>query len=197
MTVDVGAEAMLNRRPEGVALARDLGLGIEHPTTATSAIWTRGALRPLPRSLMGVPLDLAQLEASGVLSAEGLARVRAEPDLPPTRIDGDVSVGALVAARLGEEVVDRLVEPLLGGVYAGHAHELSARATVPQLLTLLERGSLLRAAAELPTSDAAGLRGSSRRHGRTRRRARRRGHVRGAHRTPRCVRCGARRTGSC
>ena len=56
--VDVGAEAMLNRRPEGVDLASALGLEIVHPATAASQIWTRGALRPLPRSLMGVPLDL-------------------------------------------------------------------------------------------------------------------------------------------
>ena len=160
VTVDVGAEAMLNRRPEGVDLARSLGLPLEHPTAATSRVWTRGALRPLPRSLMGVPLDLDQLTASGVLSEEGLARVRAERDLPPARLDGDVSVGDLVAARLGDEVVDRLVEPLLGGVYAGHARELSARATVPQLLALLERGPLLDAT--VPLSDVpvfAGLRG--------------------------------------
>jgi oxygen-dependent protoporphyrinogen oxidase len=162
VTVDVGAEAMLNRRPEGVDLARSLGLTVEHPTTASSRIWTRGTLRPLPRSLMGVPLDLDQLAASGVLSEPGLARVRAERDLPPTLLEGDGSVGDLVAARLGDEVVDRLVEPLLGGVYAGRARELSARATVPQLVTLLERGSLLDAAAALPVSDApvfAGLPG--------------------------------------
>jgi oxygen-dependent protoporphyrinogen oxidase len=160
VNVDVGAEAMLNRRPEGVALARSLDLPVEHPTTASSRIWTRDALRPLPRSLMGVPLDLNQLARSGVLSEEGLARVRAERDLPPTPVDGDLSVGDLVAARLGDEVVDRLVEPLLGGVYAGRARELSARATVPQLVALLERGPLLDAA--VPTSDVpvfAGLRG--------------------------------------
>jgi protoporphyrinogen/coproporphyrinogen III oxidase len=160
VTVDVGAEAMLNRRPEGVALARALDLPVEHPTTAASRIWTRGALRPLPRSLMGVPLDLDQLAHSGVLSEEGLARVRAERDLPPAPVDGDVSVGDLVAARLGAEVVDRLVEPLLGGVYAGRARELSARATVPQLVALLERGPLLDAS--VPASDVpvfAGLRG--------------------------------------
>jgi oxygen-dependent protoporphyrinogen oxidase len=160
VSVDVGAEAMLNRRPEGVALARSLDLPLEHPTAASSRLWTRGALRPLPRSLMGVPLDLAQLAESGVLSSEGLARVHAERDLPPTIVDGDVSVGDLVADRLGDEVVDRLVEPLLGGVYAGHARELSARATVPQLVTLLERGLLLDAS--VPASDApvfAGLRG--------------------------------------
>ncbi|MGB0102396.1 MAG: FAD-dependent oxidoreductase [Nocardioides sp.] len=134
--VDVGAEAMLNRRPEGVELARDLGLPIEHPTRASSRIWTRGALRPLPRSLMGVPLDLPALEASGVLSADGLARVRAERDRPASSYDGDVSVGELVDERYGPEVTDRLVEPLLGGVYAGNARQLSARATVPQLIAL-------------------------------------------------------------
>jgi oxygen-dependent protoporphyrinogen oxidase len=99
---------------------------------------------------MGVPLDLDGLAASGVLSDQGLARVRIEPTLPPTVVDGDVSVGDLVAARLGDEVVDRLVEPLLGGVYAGRARLLSVRAAVPQLLTLVARGSLLEAAAALP-----------------------------------------------
>ncbi|NPC97984.1 protoporphyrinogen oxidase [Nocardioides sp. zg-DK7169] len=151
VTVDVGAEAMLNRRPEGVGLAAELGLEVEHPAVTSSRIWTRGALRPLPRSLMGVPLDLDQLEASGVLSPEGLARVRLEPTLPPEVLDDDVTVGDLVARRLGEEVVDRLVEPLLGGVYAGHARLLSARAAVPQLLALARRGSLVELGAALPS----------------------------------------------
>ena len=148
VTVDVGAEAMLNRRPEGVTLVRELGLPVVHPVATRSQLWTRDALRPLPRSLMGVPLDVEELAASGVLSAAGLQRVRAEPSLPPTELDGDdISVGELVAHRLGDEVVDRLVEPLLGGVYAGHARELSARATTPQLVAMLDRGSLLEAAA--------------------------------------------------
>jgi oxygen-dependent protoporphyrinogen oxidase len=156
--VDVGAEAMLNRRPEGVELARELGLPLVHPAVQSSRIWTRGGLRPLPRSLMGVPVDLAELRESGVLSEAGLARVEAEqPGLP---VDEDLSVGDLVASRLGDEVVDRLVEPLLGGVYAGHARRLSARATVPQLVFLAANGPLLDA--ELPVSDVpvfAGLAG--------------------------------------
>lgn len=152
--VDVGAEAMLNRRPEGVDLATALGLPLEHPTLAASRIWTRGALRPLPRSLMGVPLDLDDLAASGVLSEEGLARVREEPSLGVERIDGDVSVGDLVDRRFGPEVTDRLVEPLLGGVYAGHARRISARAAVPQLVALAGRGSLLEQAAGIPTTYA-------------------------------------------
>ena len=150
--VDVGAEAMLNRRPEGVALVRELGLQTVHPTTATSRIWTRDALRPLPRSLMGVPGDLAQVRASGVLSEEGLRRLADEPTLAPTTLaEGeDISVGDLVAARCGSEVVDRLVEPLLGGVYAGDSRRISVRAAVPQLLNLATRGSLLTQIAALP-----------------------------------------------
>ncbi|MEZ0578211.1 NAD(P)/FAD-dependent oxidoreductase [Nocardioides sp. MH1] len=136
VSVDVGAEAMVNRRPEGVGLAQALGLEVAHPTAATSRVWTRGALRPLPRTLMGAPLDLDQLEASGILSPEGAARAHAQR-LP--QVEGDVSVGDLVAQRYGDEVVDRLVEPLLGGVYAGHARAISARAAVPQLVELLLR----------------------------------------------------------
>ncbi len=150
--VDVGAEAMLNRRPEGVTLAREVGLDVEHPAIVSSRIWTRGALRPLPRSLMGVPLDLDQLAASGVLDDAALARVRAEPALAPERLDGDLSVGELVDRRFGPEVTDRLVEPLLGGVYAGRAREISARAAVPQLVSLAAKGSLLEQAAAIPTS---------------------------------------------
>jgi oxygen-dependent protoporphyrinogen oxidase len=149
LTVDVGAEAMLARRPEGLALTEEIGADVVHPTAATSAVWSRGALRPMPRSLMGVPFDLDQLAASGVLGAEGLARVGAETD---TQVDDDVSVGDLVATRLGDELVDRLVEPLLGGVYAGHARQLSAAAAVPQLLAMARRGSLLEQAAAMPTS---------------------------------------------
>lgn len=165
--VDLGAESMLARRPEAVALAREVGLGdaLEPPTTAKAAIWTRGALRPLPGGqLMGVPGDLEALAASAVLTDAGLDRARHEQ---PTDVGDDVAIGAYVAARLGREVVDRLVEPLLGGVYAGHADEISLRAAVPQLLPLARSGAGLvdgvRAMVGRPRPDAApvfqGIRG--------------------------------------
>jgi oxygen-dependent protoporphyrinogen oxidase len=144
--VDVGAESMLARRPEGMDLAREVGLGLVHPATTASAVWTRGALRPLPRSVMGVPVDPDQVADSGILDDAGVDRLRHERTGPDIG-DEDVSVGDLVADRLGGEVVDRLVEPLLGGVYAGHARLLSARATVPQLVAW-SRGSLVAGAAD-------------------------------------------------
>lgn len=161
LTVDVGAEAMLARRPEGIDLAESAGLSAVHPATTASRVWSRDRLVPLPRTLMGVPLDARGLADSGVLSPAGLERALHETVLPVP--EEDVSVADLVAQRLGQEVVERLVEPLLGGVYAGHAALLSARATVPQLTTLLERyGSLTDAVAALPTADGpvfAGLAG--------------------------------------
>lgn len=132
--VDLGAESMLARRPEAVALAREVGLAdrLRPPATATAAIWTRGALRPMPKGhVMGVPGDASAL--SGVLSDEGLRRIERDRELPPTEVGDDVAVGEYVAARLGREVVDRLVEPLLGGVYAGDAYRISMRSAVPQL----------------------------------------------------------------
>ena len=152
VVVDVGAEAMLYRRPEGVALAVEIGLGddLVHPATTSASLWTRGRLVPMPRTLMGVPLDLRSLD--GVISAKGQARAALDAVLPATDLGGrDVSVGDLVEERLGKEVVDRLVEPLLGGVYAGHSREISARAAVPRLVALLDRDRSLSRAASAAT----------------------------------------------
>ncbi len=132
--VDFGAESLLARRPEAVALAREVGLDarLRPPATATASIWTRGALRPMPKGhVMGVPSDASVL--SGVLSDAGLHRIERDRDLPRTEMGDDVAVGAYVARRLGREVVDRLIEPLLGGVYAGDAYRISMRSAVPQL----------------------------------------------------------------
>jgi len=156
--VDLGAESMLARRPEGVALAEAAGLGakIVNPATTESMLWNRDRLVPLPKTFMGVPGDVKALDE--VLSRAGQMRASVESRLPETELLGnDVSIGYLVEERLGREVVDRLVEPLLGGVYAGFAREISARAAVPQLLTLLaQEGSLTKAAAVALSRPASG-----------------------------------------
>ncbi|MER7562305.1 protoporphyrinogen oxidase [Streptomyces sp. NPDC097941] len=142
--VDLGAESMLARRPEAVALAREVGLDerLQPPATATASIWTRGALRPMPKGhVMGVPGTAEAL--AGVLSEEGLARIEQDAGLPRTEVGEDVAVGEYVAARLGREVVDRLVEPLLGGVYAGDAYRISMRSAVPQLFQVARTHSSL------------------------------------------------------
>ena len=160
VTVDLGAESMLNRRPEAVALAAASGLQerVVHPATTSAGIWSRSRVRLMPRSLMGVPVDTRELADSGILSPQGLARAAMDGVLPATDIgDTDVSIGWLVEERLGREVLDRLVEPLLGGVYAGHARELSARAAAPQIVALLgrDRSMTKAAAAAIGPSTAA------------------------------------------
>jgi oxygen-dependent protoporphyrinogen oxidase len=150
LPVDEGAEAMLARRPEGLELMRELGLGdrLAFPGTTSAAIWSRGALHDMPAGhVMGVPADLAALARSRVLSAAGLARVPFDLLLPQTPRGEDVSVADLVGARVGSEVVDRLVEPLLGGVYAGRTEDLSYEATLPGLAAASRsRRSLITAA---------------------------------------------------
>jgi protoporphyrinogen/coproporphyrinogen III oxidase len=157
IAVDEGAEALLVTRPEGIALIAEAGLSDQHtvPGPTSSAIWTLGALRPLPRrQFMGVPSDMTELAKSGVLSGEGVARASQDLELPPTAREGDVAVAKFVAARLGEEVVDRLVDPLLGGVYAGRSAELSFDATLPALAAASRKHRSLAEAARslLPTS---------------------------------------------
>ena len=151
--VDVGAEALLARRPEGTGLVRAAGLGddLRSPGTTAARIWSRGSMHPLPaRQYLGVPADIGELAQTGLLSAEGLERAGQEPGLAPTHRDGDVSVQGYVAARFGQEVVDRLVDPLLGGVYAGRSEELSFEATLPGLAQAARtHASLAGAAASL------------------------------------------------
>jgi len=151
--VDAGAEALLARRPEGTDLIAAAGLAGELvlPGTTAAGIWTRGQLRPLPRrQFMGVPADFDELAATGILSGAGLARARDDLTRPASPADGDQSVTSRVGGRFGAELVDRLVEPLLGGVYAGSCDDLSFEATLPALAQAARgHSSLAEAAASL------------------------------------------------
>lgn len=147
--LDVGADSFLIREPHAVDLARSLGLGedLRHP--GASEVWLAigGRLRRLPEgTVFGVPTDLVALARARVLSPTGFARAASEPLRPRSEpLRHDRCVGGIVAERFGNEVVDRLVEPLLGGVYAGDAYALSVQATMPLLADAAgEEGSLLR-----------------------------------------------------
>ena len=97
-----------------------------HPAQTRAKVWVENALRPLPAgTVLGFPVDLAAVEASGVLSAEGLRRAALEPTLPGLPIVGDVSLGELARARYGDEVTTRLIDPLLGGIAAGDLDRMS------------------------------------------------------------------------
>jgi oxygen-dependent protoporphyrinogen oxidase len=176
--LDEAADAFLVRVPEAVELCRELGIETElvAPATGRAFVWSRGALRQLPsEQLLGVPTDLDAVAASGILSDEGLARARA--DLDRTAADdgdgnsgndgngapGDEAVGALIRRRLGDEVLDRLVGPLIGGICAGDPDRLSIETVAPQVAALRTRGpSLVRAAAEARAAALAAADGAAR-----------------------------------
>lgn len=128
---DVGADAFLARQPEAEHLARELGFDDEDlvaPGTSRVRLWIDGQLRPLPgATVLGAPSDLRALWRSKVLGPGGFCRAALEPLVPRRKVVGDRSVGDLVGERFGPRVVERLVEPLLGGVYAGRADRLSAQ----------------------------------------------------------------------
>ncbi|MEV6151519.1 protoporphyrinogen oxidase [Nonomuraea sp. NPDC052129] len=155
--VDAGAESMLARRPEGKELAKAVGLGddLVDPGTTRAAVYSRGALRPMPKGqVMGVPADLMELVRSGIVSPGGLARVPLDQILPPTLVRTDVSVASYIRARMGGEVLERLVEPLLGGVYAGRAERLSLEATMPAIAAAARSERSLLAAARQIVEEA-------------------------------------------
>jgi protoporphyrinogen/coproporphyrinogen III oxidase len=150
---DVGAEAFLARRPEATALVEEVGLTGEltHPTRVASTVRAGGQQVAMPAgTIMGVPGSVDAV--AGLLSEQGHRQVAAEPGLAPVALDGsDIALGELLRSRFGDELVDRLVDPLLGGVYAGGADGLGLRATVPALACKLDAGatSLTAAAASL------------------------------------------------
>ncbi|PRY57641.1 protoporphyrinogen oxidase [Glycomyces artemisiae] len=138
--VETGAESLLAARPEAVRLAEAVGLGdaIVHPAALKPALSLGGELVDFPAGhMMGIPGDPADVAA--------IANAKERPDngLPILEAGQDMSVGALVRSRLGDEVLDRLVSPMLAGVYAGDVDRLSVRAVMPQLAAALERHARL------------------------------------------------------
>ncbi|MFD6972847.1 protoporphyrinogen oxidase [Streptomyces sp. NPDC059979] len=160
VAVDEGAESLYANRRKTTGLIKEAGLGdrIMSAGVTASAIWTRDEIRQQPdRQFMGVPCDLDDLARSGVLSAAGLDRARQDLALPSFDRDGDVSVASYVGGRLGQEVVDRLVDPFLAGVFSGRAEDLSFEATLTPL-AMAARGhvSLADAAGSLTPQLAEG-----------------------------------------
>lgn len=145
--IDLGPDGFLGRRPEATQLCIEVGLGDELMGVGASgaSVWVRGRRRALPQGLaIGVPTRFWPTVRSGVIGLRGDARllldvVDPRPDLRGPL--GDRAVGPLVARKLGRRVVERLVDPLLGGIHAGGVGDLSAAATFPQLLQVAQRRS--------------------------------------------------------
>ncbi len=143
-SLDEAADAFLAAVPDGIELCRELGIegDLVSPAVRRAYMWSRGELRQLPQSqVLGVPTDLDELAASGIVSTEGLERARQdllEPLVAPT---ADITIGAFMRGRLGDEVTERLIDPLVGGINAGDTDQLSLAATVPQLHAAARSGA--------------------------------------------------------
>jgi oxygen-dependent protoporphyrinogen oxidase len=152
--VEGAPDSFLSRKARGIGLCAELGLAEQLqgriPQQQAAFVRRHGALHSLPSGLSGmIPTNLDALATSTLISPAGRSRLAEEFDLPPRpRADNcadDESVAGFVTRRLGREVYEQLVEPLMSGIYAGDGERLSLAATFPQLRQLeLKHGSLLR-----------------------------------------------------
>ena len=149
--VDEAADAFLLRAPAGIDLARAVGLGndLTSPATGHASVWRNG-LHPLPPGLvLGVPGKIGPLVTSRLLTTRGKLRAALEPLLPRTSTDPDC-IGAFMRKRLGNEVHENLIDPLVGSIYAADTDRFSL-AAMPQLAELAAGGrSLLLTARRRP-----------------------------------------------
>jgi oxygen-dependent protoporphyrinogen oxidase len=163
-TIEAGPDSVLASKPAALALIRELGMDDRLQRVRDGAgafVLKRGVLYPLPRpSLLGIPLTPQGLARYDLLSPEGRARMALEPTIPARSDDDDESVGAFFRRRFGDEAVDLIAQPLLGGIHAGDVDVLSMRSLFPRLLeSERQHGSVLPSAAEVEASDAGEYRG--------------------------------------
>ncbi len=163
--VDTGPDAFLARTPSAVQLCNELGLADElvPPTSLAPMIYSRDRLRRFPsHQVLGIPASVRTLLASNVVSKVGALRAAADYTLPMSagRAESDPTLGSVVSARLGREVLERVVDPLIGAINAGSTHDLSLAASSPQIAAMTEHhGSLMRGTKRrLATTKAAAQR---------------------------------------
>jgi oxygen-dependent protoporphyrinogen oxidase len=133
--LEAGPDSLLARKPWAVDLARELGMGDDLAPAAPAAthIWTRAGLLRFPSGPFGISTDPLELWRWKGMSYLGKLRAAGDLLLPRGRPGTDESLGSLLRRRIGDEATDRLVAPLLGGLFAGDVDRLSVEATFPEL----------------------------------------------------------------
>jgi protoporphyrinogen/coproporphyrinogen III oxidase len=162
--VDLGPDGFLGRRREAIDLCGEVGLADALvPIAARGAsVWARGRLRTLPEGhALGIPTRFWPTARSGIVGVRGSLGLARDVVLPRPHGRGpigDRAIGPLVSHKLGQRVVDMLVDPLIGGIHAGSVDDMSTAATFPPLLAAAQRrGGLMRALrAEVPAPDPEG-----------------------------------------
>ncbi len=148
--IEGGPDTFLSYKPRGIGLCRELGLEDRlHGTNEKihrTYVMRQGRLYDLPEGLTGlIPSRFGPMAKSRLISPWGKLRMGLDYFIPPKSPNGDESLAQFVERRLGRELYDRMIEPLMSGIYAGDGEQLSLGATFPQLRqTELEHGSLVK-----------------------------------------------------
>jgi protoporphyrinogen/coproporphyrinogen III oxidase len=168
--LEAGADSFISEKPWALALAERVGLGARLRRTddrfRRTYVVRRGRLRPLPEGfLLLAPTRAWPVLASGVFSWRGKLRLGLDLVLPRRSAAADESLGSFVRRRLGREALERVAQPLVGGIYTADPDRLSLAATMPRFLALeREHRSLIlglrRTARAGETAGASGARWS-------------------------------------
>lgn len=148
--IEGGPDTFLSYKPRGLGLCRELGLEDRlHGTNEKirrTYVMRHGKLYDLPEGLTGlIPSRFGPMIKTGLISPLGKLRMGLDYFIPPKSPNGDESLAQFVERRLGRELYDRMIEPLMSGIYAGDGEQLSLGATFPQLRqTELTHGSLVK-----------------------------------------------------
>jgi oxygen-dependent protoporphyrinogen oxidase len=140
--IDLGAEAIHISAPGMSALVSEVGLsdGLIKSNPGMSWLWTNNGLRRLPEGVgPSGPRRLRPVLQSRVMSLSGLVRAGLEPFMLRSKLRGDIGVGQYVGKRFGSQVVERLVDPVLGSLHAGDVYGLSLRAITPELAAIADQ----------------------------------------------------------
>jgi protoporphyrinogen/coproporphyrinogen III oxidase len=149
--IEAGPDSFLSAKPDGARLCHDLGIGDQlissNDADRKTYILVKGKLVPIPLGLeFMVPTRVWPMAATPLFSFKTKLRMAAELFSSARKEAGDESVGDFVRRHFGQEMVDRVAEPLLAGVYGGNAEHLSIRAVLPRFAEMeREHGSLVRA----------------------------------------------------
>lgn len=147
--IERGPDSFLRRKPEMQDLVKDLGMEdcLVENATGENFVLAKQGLHAIPKgSIMGIPTRFRPFFKSRLLSSSGKFRVLGDLFVGKKRVaNEDMALGTFLRARVGDEMVDNILEPLMSGIYAGDLDEMSAEATGEQFLKLEdEHGSLLK-----------------------------------------------------
>ncbi len=169
-TLEGGADSFITNKPEALELCHELGIGDRLIGTdqryRRSFVVRQGRPVPVPEGfVLMAPRKLRPLLSTPIISWPGKLRILMDLLIPKRRDESDESLGSFVRRRFGREALERLVQPLVGGIYTADPQELSLKAALPQFQKMeQEHGSLIRAALrqqraeEMRSSDASGAR---------------------------------------